>query len=184
MKNDAKVPAIGLGIITMICVFAAGIFIVPKISYNDSPNRTLGDPTYSLNLQTVTTTYDADTQYLGVCGDVVTPPTAGTCETIQGILRYQFFGRLVNANQFKVWKSQNPGELSRITAHMQAPLCGSGANPDMKTYYGQFIADVVEAYACAKGTAPIAWPTPFPALDPKRADKTPPTPPTGLTVTP
>jgi hypothetical protein len=168
-------------IVSASALILIGALLYPAVNDIDVP--IYGGVNRGLNTQTYNVTYDADTQYVGKCG-IVTPPTADSCDAAQGVIRYAFFGKVVNASQFKVWKNQNPGEYARLTAHMNTPFCGSGASPDMNTFYGGFLADAVEAYACARGIEAIVWPTPNPPLDPKRADKTPPTPPTGLTVTP
>jgi len=143
------------------------------------------NPTYALNVQTVTTTYDVDTQYLGKCA-VVTPPSADPCDAAQGTIRYSFFGSLVNADQFKKWKSSAPLDYARLTAHMNAPVCslgGAGLPQDMKTFMGAALYSAVQAYACALGTEPIVWPAPNPPRT-SSSDKTAPTAPGPITVTP
>lgn len=122
----------------------------------------------------------------GPCA-VVTPPAVDPCLAAQLTLRYVVLGAFVNANQFKTWRSQNPGEYARLNAHMATPACSSGAvglPQDMRTFYGAALYAVTQAYACALGTEPLTWPQANPPLDPKRADKTPPSAPGPLTVTP
>lgn len=154
------------------------------IANGDDEPRLLGAA--ELNVTTITTTYDLDTQYVGKCG-IVTPPAPDACDAAQGILRYSFFASLVNADNFKKWKSSSPGDYQRLTAHMQAPASSAapiGLVQDMRTALGAALASVVQAYACAKGTEPIVWPAPNPPPLAGAKDKTPPTPPGPITVTP
>lgn len=139
-----------------------------------------------LNVTTVTTTYDADTQYVGKCG-IVTPPDPDACDAVQGTLRYSMFQSLVNAIQFNKWKQKSPKDYERLTLLMGAPRCSVPSNPQpqiMVTPLGAALASAVQAYACAHGMEAITWPAAYPALDPNRADKTPPTAPGPLQVTP
>lgn len=154
------------------------------IANDDGESRRTG--VAELNVTTITTTYDLDTQYVGKCG-IVTPPTPDVCDAVQGTLRYSFFSSLVNADNFKKWKSSSPGDYQRLTAHMQAPACSAapvGLMQDMRTALGAALASVVQAYACAKGTEPIVWPSPNPPPLAGSKDKTPPMPPGPITATP
>ena len=191
MRRESLIPVIGIVVVTVVFVFGLAlafalrdsepeVFVPTDVSLSPPPPVPL-----ALNIQTHSVTYDADTQYVGKCS-IVTPPKSDPCDAAQGILRYAFFGNLVNANQFKTWKRQNPGEYARLTAKMNAPMCGSGTGlpQDMLTFYGSFIANVIEAYACALGVEPITWPTPNPPRLPGATDKKPPTAPGPITVTP
>lgn len=196
-RRDWLIPALGIAALLVISVSGAIIAYFwstgQKVVYPDDPwakTVHVNPALRGLNIQTYTQTYDADTQYLGRCA-VVTPPVADPCDAVAGELRYGFWSAVVNANQFKTWKNQNPGEYARLTAHMQAPNCPNGSAPaeDMLTFYGAYLHTVVNAYACAAGAnggaiGQIAWPTPNPALDPNRTDKKPPSAPGPITVTP
>lgn len=112
---------------------------------------------------TVATTL-APGQYIGTC-TTVTPPEPDPCEAAQGVIRYQFFGALVNATVFNNWKKSSPGDYQRLNTLMLAPKCSTPANPQpqiMVTFFGAALADAIEAYACARGYEPIAWPAPNP----------------------
>lgn len=191
MNKDSKILAIGFGTMAAVVLFGAGIFGAYKLN-NDSQNYSVSNPnSYGLNITTYTGTYDADTQYLGRCA-VVTPPTPDPCDSTRGTLEFTFWAKVVNASQFKSWRKQNPGEYARLNAHMANPVCpsgGVGPTQDMLTYYGGYLYDVVIAYACVAGAgggtiAPLVWPQANAALDPNRTDKTPPTAPGPITVTP
>lgn len=174
----AAVVVVVLGFVTAVALHETDV--VPIRYGADVTN-----PTYGLNIQTYTGTYDADTQYLGKCA-VVTPPNADPCDAVQGTLRYAFFNSLVNADQFIKWKKYAPLDYNRLTAHMNAPACsnGTGLVQDMKTFMGAALFSVVQAYACALGVEPIAWPAPNPPRAAGATDKTAPSAPGPITVTP
>lgn len=125
-------------------------------------------------------------QVQGPCA-VITPPQPDPCEAASGILAGPFLYDIVNAQLYKNWVAANPGEVQRLAAIMAAPVCSTPAtpvDPTMRTYFGSALAMAFMAYACAYGSEPLVWPAPNPPLDPKRSDKTPPSAPSGLTVTP
>ena len=122
----------------------------------------------------------------GPCS-VFVPPSVDPCVAAQLTLRDVVLGAFVNASQFKTWRNQNPGEWSRLNAHMAAPACSMapvGLPQDMLTFYGAALYGITQAYACARGVGPLTWPPANPPLDPKRADKTPPSAPGPITVGP
>lgn len=132
------------------------------------------------------TTQLAEGQYVGPCS-IVTPPDADPCQAAQLVLRYQVFGDLVNTAYFPKWKRANPGELARLKTIMAAPKCSTATNPQpqtLVTFYGAMLGDIVEAYACALGSEPIAFPTPNPPAVAGSTDKSPPTAPGPVTITP
>jgi hypothetical protein len=122
-------------------------------------------------------------QYVGPCS-IVIPPEPDPCQAAQLALRYQVFGNLVNTAYFWKWKAANPGEHSRLAAVMAQPKCSTPANPQpqtLTTFFGAMMGDVVEAYACALGVEPIA----FPARNPPstgQGDKVAPTAPGPIQV--
>jgi hypothetical protein len=119
----------------------------------------------------------------GACG-LAAAPEPDPCDAVQGLARYAYMQNLVNAAIFKTWKKQNPGEYQRLTAFMANPNCptpANGAQPAMLTMFGATIVDVVQMFACARGVAPIEFGTVNPPST--GTDKTPPTPPSDLTVT-
>lgn len=188
MTRDKRLALI-LGAAAVL--FALGIGLAVGLhdessSSSPSPTTALRGDLLGLNLQTYTGTYDADTQYLGPCA-VVTPPNADPCVAAQQTIRYVLFGAAVNADLFKKWKAANPGEYARLTAHMNAPACSQGAvgqPQDMLTQTGAMFYAAVQAYACALGTEPIAWPVPNPPRVAGAKDKTPPSAPGPITVQP
>lgn len=166
------------GLAAGAALLAAGVIGGTQISSESAPAE--------LNVTTVTTTYDADTQYVGECG-IVTPPDPDACDAVRGTIRYSMFQSLVNAIQFNKWKQKSPKDYERLSILMSAPKCSVPSNPQpqiMVTPLGAALASAVQAYACAHGMDAITWPAPYPALDPNRADKTPPTAPGPLQVTP
>jgi hypothetical protein len=143
-------------------------------------------------------------QYVGPCS-IVTPPAADPCDAAQLVLRYQFWGAMVNADWFKKWKKGAPGDWKRlcipgaknpdppagdglipcIGGQMSAPVCSTFTNPQpqiMVTRFGEALSNEVEAYACALGTEPISLPVPDPA--PTGTDKTAPSAPQNLETVP
>jgi hypothetical protein len=169
--SGARIPGIGLAIVATVGLVALALYAWQPD--DDEPRRLA-----VLEL--------AEGEVQGDCL-VVVPPAVDPCEAAQGTLRYVVLGAVVNANQFKAWRTQNPGEWARLNAHMAAPACSVapvGQPQDMRTFYGAALYGVVQAYACARGTEPLTWPPANPPLDPNRADKTPPTAPGPLTVTP
>lgn len=165
---------------------AAGLLLVGGIASGVALTGSEGEVLAGANVTTVPTTYDADSQYVGLCG-IVTPPDPDRCDAAQGTLRYSMFGSLVNAIQFNKWKQKSPRDYERLTLLMGAPHCSVPSNPQpqiMVTPLGAALASAVQAYACAGGTEPIVWPPPNPPLDPNRADKTPPTAPGPIQVQP
>lgn len=156
------------------------------ISSDDGGPQRFGAAASELNVTTITTTYDLDTQYVGKCG-IVTPPTPDACDAAQGELRYSFWSAIVNADNFKKWKQSSPGDYQRLLAHMQTPACSVapvGQVQDMKTALGVALYAEVRAYNCAKGTEPIAMPLPNPPPLAGAQDKTPPSAPGPLNVGP
>lgn len=141
----------------------------------------------------------AENQYIGDC-TTVTPPEPDPCEAAQNVIRYSFFGALVNASNFKTWKKGSPGDYGRLCSGpiqpdgsqtcvnglMAYPQCSTPTNPQpqtMRTFFGAAIADAVEAYACARGTEAINFPAPNPPPT-GTGDKTAPTAPGPLNVNP
>lgn len=125
-------------------------------------------------------------QYQGKCS-VVTPPQPDPCDAAALTISGSFMYSMVNAQLYKNWAKANPGEVQRLAAIMAAPVCSTPAtpvDPTMVTPFGNALAAAFMAYACALGTEPLVWPAPNPPLDPKRSDKTPPSAPTGLQLTP
>jgi hypothetical protein len=180
-----KFLIVGVAALILIGAMSAPLTSKINLSYGDKTYTTPA-PVLGMNAAVYSVTYDADTQYVGKCG-IVTPPTPDKCDSVIGEIQHSFFGNLVNAPLFKSWKVANPGEYSRLTAHMQAPQCSvapTGNVNDMISFTGAALVNVVEAYACAGGVGPIAWPLKNPNLDPNRKDKIPPTTPGPLTVTP
>jgi hypothetical protein len=162
-----------------------GIGLAALLTRDDNEPQRLG-AVYAANVTTVTTTYDADTQYVGKCG-IVTPPDPDACDAVQGTLRYSFWGSMVNSIQFNKWKQKSPKDYQRLLGLMASPQCSVPSNPQpqiMVTPLGAALANVVQAYNCAHGIEPIALPAANPPLDPNRADKQPPTAPGPLQVTP
>ena len=161
-------------------------FAVGIISSRSTPSEQPRGLAAELNVTTVTTTYDADTQYVGKCG-LVTPPDPDHCDAVQGTLRYSFFMSLVNSIQFNKWKQKSPKDYQRLSGLMAAPECSVPSNPQpqiMVTPLGAALASAVQAYACALGEEPVTWPAANPPLDPNRSDKKPPTAPGPIQVTP
>lgn len=113
------------------------------------------------------------------CEVAVVAPDPEPCIAVQQMIAYVMFSNLVNSTQFKVWKRDNPGEYTRLTSYMQA----NTSTPIMATFFGAALVNSVQAYWYARATDPIVWPPPNPPLDPKRADKKPPSQPSGLRVT-
>jgi hypothetical protein len=123
-------------------------------------------------------------QYVGPCS-IVTPPDADPCEAAQLVLRYQFWGAMVNASWFKKWKAGSPGDWNRLKTLLAAPVCSTVTNPQpqiMVTRFGEALSNEIEAYACALGTEAIS----LPAADaaPTGGDKTAPGAPGPIIVTP
>lgn len=180
MKRGLSFPVFALA---FLCVagFTVGILASRSNSSDEQP-RAIAE----LNVTTVTTTYDADTQYIGKCG-LVTPPDPDRCDAVQGAIRYSMLGSLVNADQFKKWTQSAPNDYQRLTTLMAAPKCSIPSSPQpqiMVTFMGAALASAVQAYACALGTEPIVWPAPNPPRTAGSKDKTAPTAPGPITVTP
>jgi hypothetical protein len=128
----------------------------------------------------------AEGQYQGVCA-VVTPPEPDPCDAVNGTLRYGALYAFESAAYHPKWVAANPGEVQRLAAIMATPACSTPSNPQptvMRTQYGQGLALVMSAIACARHPEAIAWPPLPPAPNPARTDKTPPTAPGPITVTP
>ena len=128
----------------------------------------------------------ADNQYQGPCS-VVTPPEPDPCEAAQGQIRYSMLGHLVNATPYKNWRKGAPLDAARLDALMANPQCPTATNPQpqtLQTFMGAAIGAAINAYACAKGTGPLTWPAPNPSPASGSTDKTPPTPPGPVQVSP
>ena len=128
----------------------------------------------------------ANTQYQGVCA-VVTPPDPDPCDAVNGTLRYTVLGSLERNTYYPKWVAANPGEVARLAVVMATPVCSIPSTPQpqvMFTEYGAALAAIMQAVACARHPEPITWPPLPPALSPTRSDKTPPSAPGPLTVTP
>lgn len=123
---------------------------------------------------------------IGACGIIVIAPDADPCEKAQGMTGIAFWDSMKDSTLFQNWRKANPGEWTRLQAHMRAPLCdqapGVGLPQDMITPFGAALFTDVMAYACARGTAAITVAAPNPP--PTGKDKTAPTPPGAVTVAP
>lgn len=120
----------------------------------------------------------------GPCGGSIAPEP-DPCLAAQGVVRYTFVSHIVNAQTFKNWKRDNPGELARLTTFMAAPTCPTPKNPAaplMKTMLGAALVNVIQVYACVLGVDPVVLPAPNPP--PTGKDKTSPSMPGAVTVTP
>lgn len=123
-------------------------------------------------------------QYVGPCS-IVTPPASDPCDAAQLVLRYQFWGALVNAALFKQWVKGSPKDYQRLLTLLAAPKCSTATDPQpqiMVTRTGEALGNAVEAYACALGVEPIILPAPDPA--PTGTDKTAPTAPGPVEIVP
>lgn len=124
-------------------------------------------------------------QYQGVCV-VVTPPEPDPCDAASGVIRYAFFGALVNVPYLEKWQTANPGEVFRLAAIMAAPKCSTPTSPQpqtMRTFFGAALAAAAEAVACARHPEAIGMPMPNPKPT-GTGDRTPPSAPGPITVTP
>jgi hypothetical protein len=168
---------VGQATLGLVAVAASGTALAIQLGNESSPT----------GIDTVTLTELVEPgEYIGPCS-IVTPPEPDPCQAAQLVLRYQFFGHMVNADQYKIWRKGAPGDRARLDTLLATPKCSTASNPQpqiMVTKFGAALADVVEAYACALGTEPITLPVPNPPLDPTRSDKTSPTPPSDLTIPP
>jgi hypothetical protein len=166
--------------VVVVGLLAAGIVASMQAS-GSSPLRGAADTS---TFVTTTAVYDPNVQVAGPCA-ITTPPSVDPCLAAQGTLRYSFWSSLVNATIFNTWRSQNPGEWTRLQAHMAAPACSSGGVgqiQDMKTALGAALYSEVQAYNCALGTEPITLPAPNPPRLPGAKDKTPPSAPGPITA--
>lgn len=182
MRRDERIALI-VGYVLVVAVLAV-IGLGVAVTLHDEP--TSSAPRRALSLTTVTMTYDADSQYVGACG-LVTPPAPDACDAVNGTLRYSALYAFETAANYRAWVKANPGEVSRLASIMAAPRCSSaptGLPVVMRTGYGQGLALVMSAVACAKHPEPITWPQLPPAPDPNRTDKQPPSPPGPITATP
>lgn len=126
----------------------------------------------------------APNQYVGPCS-IVTVPDADPCQAAQLVLRYQFWGAMVNGSLWKQWVKGSPKDYQRLLTLLAAPKCSTATDPQpqiMVTKTGAALADAVEAYACALGTEPIVLPAPDPP--PTGTDKTAPSAPQDLQIVP
>lgn len=125
---------------------------------------------------------------IGACGIVVIAPDADPCEKAQGMSGIAFWDSMKDSTLFQNWKKSNPGEWSRLQAHMAAPLCdqapGVGLPQDMITPFGAALFADVTTYACARGTTPIIVQPPNPPPLPGSKDKKPPSAPGPVTAAP
>lgn len=141
---------------------------------------------------TVTTTIP-DGSWLGQCAVVTAPDHGDPCEVAGQILQYVFLSEVGATAYHAKWLKDNPGEAARLNAHLLNPQCIQGTPgpiQDMKTHWGAALYAITQALAClppdpnsANRRPPLAINVP-PPLDPKRKDKTPPTPTGPLTITP
>jgi hypothetical protein len=115
----------------------------------------------------------------------VVAPEPDPCAAAQGAIADVMLRNLINAKTVSNWRRDNPGEWTRLTTFMQTPNCPTPANsaqPSMRTRLGGALVNAIQAYACARGTGPLVFPAPDPA--PTGPDKTPPSQPGPVTVTP
>jgi hypothetical protein len=115
----------------------------------------------------------------------VVAPEPDPCAAAQGAIADVMLRNLINAKTVSNWRRDNPGEWTRLTGFMLAPNCPTPANlaqPSMRTRLGSALVNAIQAYACARGTGPLVFPDPDPA--PTGSDKTPPTQPGPVTVSP
>lgn len=115
------------------------------------------------------------------------PPEVDPCDAVDGTLRHSALGAFRRGAYHAKWEKANPGEVSRLASIMAAPVCSTPSSPQpavMLTRYGEGLAHVVRAIACARHNEPVTWPPLDPPLDPNRTDKTPPTAPGPVTVIP
>ena len=166
--------------------FAVGIF------------GSIGTDGSTVGPTTVEITVPVDS-FLGQCG-VVTPPNGDPCEVSSQILQYFVLDELGKAAYHAKWVKDNPGENARLNAHLANPQCGSGATglvQDMRTHYGAALFAITQAIACLPQgppnqqgqpihprQLPLKMGVPDPPLDPNRSDKTPPSPPGPITISP
>lgn len=136
---------------------------------------------------------------MGQCA-VVTPPQTDPCQEASMILQYVVLNELGKGVYHPKWVKDNPGENARLNAHLASPLCnggpGAGLPQDMKTHYGAALFAITQAIACLpqgppnqqgqpiQVREPLKMGVPDPPLDPGRSDKTPPTAPGPIHVTP
>lgn len=139
---------------------------------------------------TTTVAVVADTvapgQYQGVCA-VVTPPEPDPCDSVNGTLRFAALGAFERSVYHAKWVASSPGDVGRLSAIMASPACSTPSNPQpqiMRTQYGAALAAVMQAIACARHPEPITWPPLPPPPTAGSTDKTAPTAPGPLTVTP
>jgi hypothetical protein len=180
-KQDKIAASVGGVLIVVVGTIAVLALTHNYVNTRPSQNRTAS------RLASVTTAFDPLTQYLGPCQLVVTPPAPNQCQAAAGHV-VAFLGSLVNGNLFKAWKAANPGEYQRLSAHLANPMCSVapvGQPQDMVTMTGAAFSAAVSIYACVEGSPPaLVWPAPNPPPVAGAKDKTPPTPPGPVTITP
>lgn len=179
--------------------FLAG-FVLAAMFFGSGALADIGTDGSTVGPATVTVTVPIDS-FLGQCA-VVNPLVAGDpCETAAQIIQYVVLDELGKGAYHAKWVKDNPGENARLLAHLANPKCATGTVglvQDMKTHYGAALFALTQAWAClpmgppkADGTGaihprelPLKMGVPDPPLDPKRGDKTPPTAPGPITVSP
>jgi hypothetical protein len=172
---------------------AAGLAVSFAVSDDHSAKRTLTDTNgVIVGPDTVTTTIP-DGSWLGQCAVVTAPDHGDPCEVAGQILQYVFLAEVGFTAYHAKWLKDNPGEAARLNAHLQNPQCIQGTTgpiQDMKTHWGAALYAITQALACLppdpnpqNRRPPLAINVP-PPLDPKRKDKTPPTPTGPITITP
>lgn len=185
MLEIMAIPAIlALGVST------AFLISTDKAHAPGAPHRGLTDTNGQIIGPDTVTTVVPEGSFVGQCA-VVTPPVGDPCEVVGQMLQYSLLMEVGATAYHKKWMQDNPGEVARLNAHLANPQCilgNQGPVQDMKTHWGAALYLVTQAIACLpkdpRNPRPaLEIPIP-PALDPKRKDKTPPTAPGPITVTP
>jgi len=90
----------------------------------------------------------------GTCGGSV-PPAPDPCDAVQATVKGMWAANVWNATLYKSWAKANPGENALFKAYLANP---TGPVPQMKTYTGAMLVNVVTMYAQALGAGAIPFP--------------------------